>query len=118
MEALTNLITPWLSFLSADPNVLMLQSSLMFIGVIVVFLVFFTTRDILLRTNSFWYMLFSIVLTAVLPVVGFCIYLLIRPTQTLKEREMEEMLRQLTTDKKLAKKPSSKKAKKPTSSSH
>ena len=32
---------------------------------------------------------------ALLPVVGFLVYLLIRPARTLKEREMEEMLRVL-----------------------
>ncbi len=54
----------------------------------VVFLVLFTTRDILLRTNSFLLQACSILLVAVLPIVGFFIYVLIRPSRTLAERAM------------------------------
>lgn len=57
-----------------------------------VFLIFFTTRDIILRTRSFWYQLFCIVLVTFLPVVGFFLYLLIRPPATLVEQEMQETL--------------------------
>ena len=83
---------PWLVFLADDPALRLLQCGMLLVGVVVIFLVFYTTRDILLRTHSFWYMFLSIVLVAVLPVVGFFLYLLIRPSRTNKEYEMEELL--------------------------
>ncbi|PIR54152.1 hypothetical protein COU75_02340 [Candidatus Peregrinibacteria bacterium CG10_big_fil_rev_8_21_14_0_10_42_8] len=89
---------PWFVFLSEDPTLRLLQFGMLFVGVIVIFLVFFTTRDILLRTHSFWIMFFSIVLVALLPVIGFFLYLLIRPARTIKEREVEELLLRIIAD--------------------
>jgi hypothetical protein len=93
--ALQSLFEPWLLFLADDPLLRLLQAGMLLTGIVVIFLVFFTTRDILLRTNSFLYMFISIVLVAALPVVGFFVYLLIRPARTVKEREMEKMIRAL-----------------------
>lgn len=59
---------------------------------IVIFLVLFTTRDILLRSQSFLLQIFCIVLVAVLPVAGFLIYLLIRPSRTLAMRRLESKI--------------------------
>lgn len=74
------------------------------VGLFAIFLVFFTTRDVILRTHSFLYMLFSILLVALLPGVGFLLYLLIRPARTIKERELEKMLKDILHDhEKLAK---------------
>lgn len=88
-------LQPVLLFLADDPMLRFLQGGMLLGGVVVVFLVFYTTRDILLRTNSFWYTLFCILLVATLPVVGFFIYLLIRPARTTKEREVEGMLKEV-----------------------
>lgn len=55
---------------------------------VVVFLVLFVTRDILLRTHSFVFQTFCILLVALLPFVGFFLYLLVRPSQTLAEQAM------------------------------
>jgi len=85
-----SLFEPWLTFLAEDPILRMMQVGMLLAGVIAVFLVFYTTRDILLRTNSFLYMFFCILLVAMLPVVGFFLYLLIRPPRTIKERELEQ----------------------------
>lgn len=87
-----SLFSPWLMFLAEDPALRLLQGGMLLVGVVVIFLVFFTTRDILLRTHSFWYMFLSIILVAALPVLGFFLYLLIRPSRTSKEREMEVLL--------------------------
>lgn len=86
---------PWFVFLAEDPALRLLQLGMLFVGVIVIFLVFFATRDILLRTHSFWLMFFSIILVAFLPVIGFFFYLLIRPARTIKEREMEGVLQEI-----------------------
>lgn len=89
---------PWLVFMAEDPALRLLQGGMLLLGLVVIFLVFFTTRDILLRTHSFLYMFLSIVLAAALPVIGFCLYLLIRPARTIKEREMEMMLVELLAE--------------------
>ncbi|MBT4119368.1 MAG: hypothetical protein HOG89_00065 [Candidatus Peribacter sp.] len=89
---------PWLLFLAEDPALRLLQFGMLLVGVVVIFLVFFTTRDILLRTHSFWYMFLSIVLVAALPVVGFFLYLLIRPSRTNKERDTEELLTEILVE--------------------
>ena len=89
---------PWPMFLAEDPALRLLQCGMLLVGVIVIFLVFFTTRDILLRTHSFWYMFFSIIIVAALPVVGFFLYLLIRPSRTNKDREMEELLTEILVE--------------------
>lgn len=95
---LTTFVEPWLLFLADDPQLRLLQGLMLFVGLIVIFLVFFTTRDILLRTNSFWYMFLSILLVAFLPIAGFFLYLLIRPARTVKERELEKMVKEIVQD--------------------
>ncbi|MDD5103457.1 MAG: hypothetical protein PHX93_03585 [Candidatus Peribacteraceae bacterium] len=95
LTSLQSFFDPFLLFLSEDPLLRMMQGGLLFIGFVVIFLVFFVTRDILLRTHSFWYMAFCIVLTALLPGVGFLLYLLIRPARTIHERALEEQVRSL-----------------------
>lgn len=85
------------AFLASDPTVLAVQ---LFLGVgafALVFLVLFATRDILLRTNSFLYQIFCILLVALLPVVGFLLYLLIRPPRTIAERAMHHDIIALLT---------------------
>ena len=41
----------------------------------------------------------SILIVALLPVVGFFLYVLIRPARTIKERELEALLLRLVVDK-------------------
>lgn len=89
---LQSMFEPWSLFLAEDPLLRMLQCIMLFGGVIAVFLVFYTTRDILLRSNSFLYMFVSILLVAALPLVGFFLYLLIRPARTLKEKQFQKMV--------------------------
>ncbi len=96
MNALSSFAEPWLLLLADDPLLRLLQAVLLLAGAIVIFLVFFTTRDILSRTHSFPMTLFSIVLVAALPVIGFLIYLLVRPGQTLKDKELFAMVQSLT----------------------
>lgn len=74
-------------FLSVSP-VMMAQAGLVAAATVLVFLVLFATRDILLRTDSFLYQLVCVVLVAGLPLIGFLVYLLIRPARTRKERQL------------------------------
>jgi hypothetical protein len=99
LSSLQQFAQPWFVFLAEDPTLRLLQFGMLFVGIIVIFLVFFTTRDILLRTHSFWYMFLSILIVALLPVVGFFLYLLIRPARTIKERDLEDLLHRLVVDK-------------------
>jgi uncharacterized membrane protein YobD (UPF0266 family) len=87
------------SILTDNPAIRAMQLVLLALAIVAIYMVFFTTRDILLRTKSFAYQFGCIVLTAVLPILGFFIYLLIRPSTTLKQRETDKMLRQLLHEK-------------------
>ena len=89
-----NFFSPLAGIFAQDPTLRLVQIGLLFIGALIVFLLLFTARDIILRTRSFLLQFFCIVLVAVLPGIGFLIYLLIRPSRTLKERELHaEVLR-------------------------
>lgn len=80
------------SFFSADPSILLVQSLMVAAAFLIIFLVLFSMRDILLRTHSFAYQIFCILIVAAFPIVGFCVYLLIRPSTTLRERALEHKL--------------------------
>ena len=89
---LRSLFDPLLLFLSDDPLLRLAQIGLVFAGVFIIFTVFFTTRDILQRTHSFLLMAFCIMLVTFLPLIGFLLYFLLRPAETLKMRAREAML--------------------------
>lgn len=82
-----------LGVLSDDPAARVFQLSVLGLGVLSVYLLFYTTRDVLIRSSSIPFQLFSIFLVALLPVVGFFFYLLFRPSQTIAEREVMRLLR-------------------------
>ncbi len=88
-------LEPLIILFSENPVLRIGQVALILVGFVLVYLVFYTTRDIILRTHSFVYMLFCILLVALIPVLGFLIYLLIRPPRTFKQREMDNMLKTL-----------------------
>jgi hypothetical protein len=85
-----------LSFLQSVPGILssvpLIPAILVSIGSVGVFLILYATRDILLRTNSFLYQFVCILLVALVPGLGFLLYLLIRPSRTVREKEMHDML--------------------------
>ncbi len=85
----------FLSLLTDNPAIRMVQLSLLGLAVVAIYLVFYATRDILLRTRSFLYQIACILLVALLPVVGFLLYLLVRPASTLRERELERLLKKV-----------------------
>ncbi len=87
----------FLALFTDNPAIRFTQVALLIGAVISVYLVFYVTRDILLRTKSFGYQIVCILLSAVLPIVGFFLYLLVRPARTIKERETEDLLKKLTS---------------------
>ncbi len=86
--------------LSESPLIRLIQVALALVVLLDVYVVFFVVRDVLLRTQNLFVQILCIVLSAVFPVVGFFVYLLVRPARTLKEREMEELLHRLLEQKK------------------
>lgn len=85
-----------LGVFSDDPAARIVQLSILGFGGVSVYLLFYTTRDVLLRSSSIPFQLFSIFFVALVPVVGFFLYVLFRPAQTLVEREMLQLLRNLS----------------------
>src|SRR3989338_1179508 len=78
--------------LSEEPVLRGLQFALLAGASLLVFTVFYATRDILHRTRSLFRQVTSILLVAALPFVGFLLYFLVRPRLTLEEREMPDTL--------------------------
>lgn len=83
--------------MSIDPLIRSFQIGLGVFAAVLVFLVFYATRDVLKRSSSLTFQLFSIVMVAAMPVVGFLLYLLIRPTQTLRTKQMEKNVEEILT---------------------
>lgn len=86
----------FLTLFAEQPAIRTTQVGLIVIAVVAIYLVFYVTRDIILRSHSFVYQVACILLAALLPIVGFFLYLLVRPAATIREREVEHMLRELT----------------------
>lgn len=82
-------------FFSDQPAIAAMQVAILAVASLLVFLVLFATRDILLRSRSLLAQLASIVLVALLPGIGFLLYLLVRPSRTLAERRIERDLDEL-----------------------
>ncbi len=95
LPALQKLLEPWILLLADDPLLRAMQIGLVCIGVLVIFTVFYVTRDILLRSQSFLLMFFSILLAAFFPLGGFLLYLLIRPSRTLAEKETDRKVSEM-----------------------
>lgn len=92
----------FLSF-AENPVALSLQIALGVAGCVAVYLLTYTVRDVLLRTRSLPAQLACILLVGGLPIAGFFLYLLVRPARTVKERQMERMLKSiLAGEKKIA----------------
>jgi hypothetical protein len=80
---------------ASNSPVFIVQLAMIAIGTTLVFLVLFATRDILLRTHSLLYQVFCILIVAALPILGFLVYLLIRPTSTCAERQLRHDIEQI-----------------------
>lgn len=72
-----------------------MQICMVVVGVLLVYLVLYATRDILLRTHSFVFQVFVIILVSLLPVLGFLLYMLIRPATTNRQRKLEHDVHEL-----------------------
>ncbi len=89
---MSSFLTPFQGLFAGDPAVQLLQAVVLSVAAVLIFLLFWTLKDAILRSKSFWFQLLSIALVTLLPLFGWLAYLLIRPAQTLKEKEMERLL--------------------------
>lgn len=91
--------TPFLenvaAFFSSNPAAFAIQLSLVSAASVLIYMVAYTTRDIILRTNSFLAQAACILMVAALPVVGFFLYTLVRPARTIAERRLEQKVTEL-----------------------
>ena len=95
MDFFTSVFQGSASFFSDNPSVLIAQVSMIVAACVVIFLVLLATRDILMRTDSLLIQVLCIILVAVLPVVGYLLYLLVRPSRTLSEKKLQGDLEEL-----------------------
>ncbi len=91
-------LAPWMQTLSSNPSLFFLQLTMVVGAALLVFLVLFTTRDILLRSRSFVIQFLCILLVALVPGIGFLLYLLVRPARTNRERMLEELVMDLSDE--------------------
>lgn len=95
MDPISLLVENFSALASVDSPVFVVQLFMVSAGAILIFFVLFATRDILLRTHSFLYQIVCILIVAALPVLGFLLYLLIRPSTTCRERTLDETIAQI-----------------------
>lgn len=75
---------------SSDPTVFAMQVGAIVASAVVIYTVLWTTKDVIARSRSTLFQVSSILLSAALPVVGFFLYLLLRPTTTNAERALRK----------------------------
>lgn len=80
------------SFFLENPGLRLTQGTVVLLAAVDLYLLFFTLRDVLLRTRSLLAQFFAVLLVAALPIVGFFLYLLLRPARTVQQRALEELL--------------------------
>jgi hypothetical protein len=95
MSWIASTFSAFASLLSPDGSVRFVQLGLVAVGCVAAYCVFFTVRDALLRSRSLLFHIASLLLVTALPIIGFFVYLLVRPARTVKERETDSMLREL-----------------------
>lgn len=93
------------SVLAKDPTALALQLGVLAVGALLLFFLFWTLKDALLRSRSLGFHMFSLLLVTALPFFGILVYLLVRPSRTLKERETERLLHAILKEVQHARKP-------------
>ncbi len=95
MDFLTPFIENVAAFFSSNPAAFAIQLSLVSAASVLIFMVAYATRDIILRTNSLLAQAACILMVAALPVVGFFLYMLVRPARTISERRLEQKVTEL-----------------------
>ena len=97
LDSFSSALENFVVLFSSNPSVFFFQVFITVAGCIGVFFVLFTTRDVFLRSKSFLYQVFAIILVAGLPFLGFFLYILIRPSQTLAQRRLTKTVDAILT---------------------
>lgn len=92
MGDLSSIAGSFSSFVLENPGLRLTQGAVVLLAIIDLYLLFYTLRDVLLRTRSLAAQFFAVLLVAALPILGFLLYLLVRPARLAKQRELEELL--------------------------
>lgn len=95
MTFFESILSTTATLFSSDPAVFALQIAAVVASALVIYTVLYTTRDILLRSSSTLAQVGAILLVAALPIVGFFLYFLVRPSKTLFEKSLRRDLTEL-----------------------
>lgn len=83
----------------ASPSFQNLQlAAIVYVGLLWLSIIIWVTRDIIHRSESLIFQVFSILINIAFPILGVLIYLIIRPTKTMVEKYYEELENHFITD--------------------
>lgn len=86
--AATELIQNWLENGTVST---ILQFFVIYVAALWIALIIWVTRDVINRSNSLIFQVFSISINIILPIFGLLFYLIIRPTETLVEKLYQDL---------------------------
>lgn len=93
------IIAPITDFLAQPPLAFALQAGVGYLALLWIFAILWVVKDASNRSDSIAFQLISVLIVVIAtPFVGLPLYLLIRPSQTLFERDAYEMLQYLVGD--------------------
>lgn len=88
--------TAWAIVFAESPVVRSVQAALVCVAAIHIYVVLYVLRDVFLRTRSTALQIGYLLMVGLLPGVGFLIYLLLRPAETLFMRRLLFLLEHTT----------------------
>lgn len=95
----STLLTPIADFLAQPPLAFALQALVGYLALIWIFSILWVVKDASNRSDSIAFQLISVLIVVIAtPFIGLPLYLLIRPSQTLFEKDVYEMLQYLVGD--------------------
>jgi hypothetical protein len=93
------LIAPVTNFLAQPPLAFALQAAVGYLALLWIFAILWVIKDASNRSESIAFQLISVLIVVIAtPFVGLPLYLLIRPSQSLFEKDVYEMLQYLVGD--------------------
>ena len=93
------IVAPLSDFLAQPPLAFALQVAVGYVALAWIFTILWTIKDASNRSESIAFQLISVLIVVLAtPLIGLPLYLLIRPSQTLFEKDMYEMLQYLVGD--------------------
>lgn len=75
-------------FTQLFPNFSLPAFAMACFGALLVYIIFYTTKDVFARSESFLFMFFALLLVTALPLIGFALYVLVRPSSKTLDRKI------------------------------